>query len=89
MVLTNNYPFINSFVDPISEAHDQLHELGSLYSGPPGARPNDSGEPFLSLHWFQRSEQCKNESGSWERVAHAMCALTSPLTQRCIRQTVP
>ena len=50
MVLTNSYPFINSLMDPISGAHDQLLELGSLFSGPPGARPNDSGEPFLSLH---------------------------------------
>ena len=30
MVLTNSYPFINSLLDPISEAHDQLIELGSL-----------------------------------------------------------
>ena len=64
MVLTNSYPFINSLLDPISEAHGQLIELDSLSSGPPGARPNDSGEPFLFLHWFNRSEQCENESGS-------------------------
>ena len=50
MVLTNSYPFINSVLDPISEAHDQLIELDSLSSGPPGARPNDSGEHFLFLH---------------------------------------
>ena len=30
MVLTNSYPCINSLLDPISEAHDQLIELGSL-----------------------------------------------------------
>ena len=89
MVLTNSYPFINSLLDPISEAHDQLIELGSLSSGPPGARPNDSGEPFLFLHWFKRSELYENESASWERVVHAMCASTSPLTQRYIRQTAP
>ena len=89
MVLTNSYPFINSLLYPISEAHDQLIELGSLSSSPPGAKPNDNGEPFLSLHWFKRSEQCENESGSWNRVAHAICALTSPLTQRYICQTAP
>ena len=48
MVLTNIYPFINSLLDPISEAHDQLIELGFLSSGPPGARSYDSGEPFVS-----------------------------------------
>ena len=89
MVLTNSYPFTNSLLDPISEAHDQVIELGSLSSGPPGARPNDSGEPFLFLHLFKCSEQCENASGSWERAVHAMCALTSPLTQRYIRQTAP
>ena len=47
MVLTNSHPFINSLLDPISEAHDQLIELGSLSSGAPGARPNDSGELFF------------------------------------------
>ena len=89
MVLTNSYPFTNSLLDPISEAHDQLIELGSLSSGPPAARSNDSGEPFLFLHCFKRSEQCENESGSWERADHAMYTLTSPLTQRCIHQTAP
>ena len=87
MVLRNNHPFINSLLDPISEAHEQLIELGSLPSGPPGARSNDSGEPFLFLHCFKRSEQCENESGSWERVDHAMYTLTSPITQRYIHQT--
>ena len=57
MVLTNSYPFINYLLDPISEAHDQLIELGSLSGGPPGARPNDSGEPFLFPRCFKRSEQ--------------------------------
>ena len=47
MVLINSYPFINSLLDPISEAHDELIELGSLSSGPTGARSNDSGEPFF------------------------------------------
>ena len=89
MVLTNSYPFITSLLDQISEAHDQLIGLGSLSSGPTGARSNDSGEPFLFLHCSKRSEQCQNESGSWERVDHAMCTLTSPLTQRYIHQTVP
>ena len=89
MVLTNSYPFINSLLDPTSEAHDQLIELGCLSSGPPGARPNDNGELSLFLHRFKRSEQCESASGSWERVVHAMCALTSPLTQRYIRQTAP
>ena len=64
MVLTINYSFINSLLDQISEVHDQLIELGSLSSGPPGARSNDSGEPFLFLHCFKRSEQYENESGS-------------------------
>ena len=89
MVLTNSYPFINSLLDSILEAHDQLIELGSLSNGPPGARSYDSGEPFLFLHLFKRSEQCENASGSWERAVHAMCALTSPLTQRYILQTAP
>ena len=75
-------------MDPISEAHDQLIELGSLSSSPPGARPNDSGEPFLFLYCFKRSDQCENESGSWERVVHATYTSTSPLTQRHIHQTV-
>ena len=48
MVLTNSYPFINSLLDPISEAHDQLIELHSLSSGPPGARSNGSSELFCS-----------------------------------------
>ena len=74
MVLTNIYPFIHSLLDPISEAHDQLIELGSFPSGPPSARPKDSDEPSLFLHWFKRSAQCENEPGSWERVVHA-CAL--------------
>ena len=87
MVLRNSHPFINSLLDPISEAHEQLIELGSLPSGPPGARSNDSGEPFLFLHCFKRSEQCENESGSRERVDHAMYTLTSPITQRYIHQT--
>ena len=89
MVLTNSYPFINSLLDPISETHDQLIELGSLSSGPPGARSNDGGERFLFLHCFKRSEQCENDSGSWERVVHAMYTLTSPLAQRYIHQTTP
>ena len=89
MVLTNIYPFINSLLDPISEAHDQLIELGSLSNGPPGASSYDSGELFLFLHCFKRSEQCESESGSWERVGHAMYTLTSPLTQRYIHQTAP
>ena len=89
MVLRNSYPFINSLLDPISEAHGQLIELGSFSSGLPGARSNDSGEPFLFLHCFKRSEECENESGSWERVVHAMYTLTSPLIQRYIHQTAP
>ena len=89
MVLTNSYPFIKSLLDLISEAHDQLIELGSLSSDPPGAMSNDSGERFLFLHCFKRSEQCENGSGSWERVVHAMYTLTSPLTQRYIHQTAP
>ena len=89
MVLTNSYPFSNSLLDPISEAHDQLIELGSLSSGPPGARSKNSGESFLFLHCCKRSEQCENESGSWERVDHEMYTLTSPITQRYISQTAP
>ena len=89
MVLTNSYPFVNSLLDPISEAHDQLIGLGSLSSGPPGARSNDSVEPFLFLHGFKRSEQSENESGSWERIVHAIYTLTSPLTQRYIHQIAP
>ena len=89
MVLTNIYHFINSLLDSISEAHDQLIELGSLSNGPPGASSYDSGEPFLFLHCFKRSEQCESESGSWERVDHAMYTLTSPLTQRYIHETAP
>ena len=61
-----------------------LLNSASLSSGPPGARSNDSGEPFLFLHCFKRSEQCEHESGSWERVDHAMYTLTSPITQRYI-----
>ena len=89
MVLTNSYHFINFLLDPISEAHDQLIELGSLSSAPPGAGSNDNGEPVLFLHCFKRSEQCENESGSWERVDNAMYTMTYPLTQRYIHQTAP
>ena len=84
MVLTNSYPFINSLLDPISEAHNKLIELCSLSSGPPGARHNDSGEPFLFPHCFKRSEQCEDESGSWEKVVVVVDAmyLHTPLPHR-------
>ena len=39
MVLTNSYPFINSLLDPTSEAHDQLIELGCLSAVLPARGP--------------------------------------------------
>ena len=81
MVLTNSYPFINSLLDPIAEAHDQHIELGYPSSGPSSARPNHSGESFLFPHCLKRRKQCENESGSWERAVHAVYTLTSPIAQ--------
>ena len=67
MVLANSYPFINSLLDPISEAHDELIELGSRsLRSLPARRSNDSGSTFICSYPLTRLNALNNAITSLE-----------------------